>query len=77
MSDRLKGEVKNINVKLESFNSEMEKVITGEFKNFRERLLKIMEDVFKDSQRYIREYMKTQEEKLAKDMILMRDFMQN
>jgi hypothetical protein len=36
-----------------------------------------MEEVFKDSQKYIREYIKVQEEKLAKEVILIRDFMQN
>lgn len=54
----------------------MHKVISSEFKNLKERVYLILEESFKESERYIREYMKTQEEKLAAELIVARDNLQ-
>ncbi len=69
----MKGEISNLNNKLDSFNNKMYRTITGEFKSLRERVLQIFDDAFKESERYIREYMKNQEEMLTGDLYRMRD----
>jgi molecular chaperone GrpE (heat shock protein) len=66
----------SINIKVESFNSKMYRIINDEFKNLRERVMFIIDESFKESEKYIREYMKTQEEKLAGDLIKMKDSLQ-
>ena len=38
--------------------------------------MSIIEESFRESQKYIREYMKTQEEKLAGDLVKMREILQ-
>jgi hypothetical protein len=54
----------------------MYRVITDEFKNLRERLLFIIDESFKEGEKYIREYMKSQEDKLAGDLIKIRELLQ-
>jgi len=54
----------------------MTKVINGEFKNLREKIYHIVEEVFKDSEKYIQEYMKFQEDRLAGEVIKMRNTLQ-
>jgi hypothetical protein len=51
----------------------MLKAINGEFKTLKDRIYHIVEEVFKDSDKYIREYMKSQEDKLSGDLIRMRE----
>jgi hypothetical protein len=53
----------------------MLKVITTEFKNMKERIYHIIDETFKESEKYIREYMKVQEDKLAGDLIKMREIL--
>lgn len=53
----------------------MYRTITSEFKSLRERVLQIFDDAFKESERYIREYMKNQEEMLTGDLYKMRDIL--
>ncbi len=54
----------------------MYRVISDEFKNLRERIFFILEESFKESEKYIREYMKSQYEKLAGDLVKMRETLQ-
>lgn len=56
----MRNEIANINIKVETFNSRMYKVINDEFKNLRERVMFIIDESFKESEKYIREYMKSQ-----------------
>lgn len=46
--------------------------LTDEFRTLRERIGQIIEECFRESEKSIREYMKTQEERLAVDLIKMR-----
>lgn len=54
----------------------MYKVIVDEFKSLRDRINHIIDESFKESEKYIREYMKAQEEKLAGDMIKCKEILQ-
>ena len=72
----MRNEISNINIKIENFNSRMYRVITDEFKNLRERLLFIIDESFKEGEKYIREYMKGQEEKLAGELTKIREVLQ-
>ena len=54
----------------------MYKVIVDEFKSLRDRINHIIDESFKESEKYIREYMKGQEEKLAGDMIKYKEVLQ-
>ena len=65
----MRNEIASINVKVESFNSRMYRAISEEFKSLRERVLSIIEEGFKESEKYIREYMKTQEDRLAGELV--------
>lgn len=73
---KVRNEIANINIKIENFNSRMYRVISDEFKNLRERLLFIIDESFKEGEKYIREYMKVQEEKLAGELVKTREILQ-
>jgi hypothetical protein len=73
LSNKLRNEITGINYKIDNFNGRMLKVINGEFKNLRERIYHIVEDVFKESEKYILEYMKSQEDKLAGELVRMKE----
>lgn len=73
---KLRNEMASINIKIENFNSRMYRAISDEFKNLRERLLFIIDETFKEGEKYIREYMKAQEEKLAGDLVKVREQLQ-
>ena len=73
---KVRNEIANINIKIENFNSRMYRVISDEFKNLRERLLFIIDETFKEGEKYIREYMKAQEERLAGDLVKVRETLQ-
>lgn len=72
----MRNEIAGINIKVESFNQRMYRVISEEFKNLRERVLAIIDEGFRESEKYIREYMKGQEEKLAGDLLRMKETLQ-
>jgi hypothetical protein len=65
----------NITHKLDEFNNKMLRVISGEFKNLKDRIGHIVEESFRESEQYIREYMKVQQDKLAADLIKMREIL--
>lgn len=73
---KVRNEIANVNIKIENFNTRMYRVITDEFKNLRERLLFIIDESFKEGEKYIREYMKSQEDKLAGDLLKIREVLQ-
>lgn len=47
LSIKLHTEVSNINYKIDMFNSKMTRMLSNEFKNLREKINSIVEDVFK------------------------------
>lgn len=51
----------------------MSKALSGEFRNMRDRILQMVDAVFRESDRFIRDYMRQQESKMAGDIIKMRD----
>ena len=51
----------------------MSKALSGEFRNMRDRILQMVDAVFRESDRFIREYMRQQESKMAGDITKMRD----
>jgi hypothetical protein len=54
------------------FNKTMSHVLNIEFKNLREKINQVVENVFKESERQIRDYMKQQEALLAKELLEMK-----
>lgn len=76
LSSRVRNEISSINIKIEHFNSRMYRVITEEFKSLRERLLFVIDESFKEGEKYIREYMKAQEEKLGGELTKVREVLQ-
>jgi hypothetical protein len=50
----------------------MNKMLTNELRTVREKILLILDSVFKESDRYIKEYMKRKEQQLAGDLIKIR-----
>ncbi len=60
LSSDIRNEITNINFKIENFNNRMYKVIVDEFKSLRDRINHIIDESFKESEKYIREYMKGQ-----------------
>ena len=50
----------------------MGKVISSEFKALRERVLKVVDDAFKESEKYIKEYMARKEQQLTSELTQMR-----
>lgn len=58
--------------RIDAFNSKMGKVISSEFKALRERVLKVVDDAFKESEKYIKEYMARKEQQLTSELTQMR-----
>lgn len=42
------------------FNSQMLSVVTQEYNNIKERIYQCVEETFRDSENYVREYMRAQ-----------------
>lgn len=63
----------NINYRIDQFRNHMSKVLTSELKALREEILRLVDEAFKESERSIREFMKMEEERLASDMLKMRE----
>ena len=63
----------NINYRIDQFRNNMSKVLTSELKALREEILRLVDEAFKESERSIREFMKMEEERLASDMLKMRE----
>jgi predicted translin family RNA/ssDNA-binding protein len=70
---KLSTEVGNINYRIDQFRNNMSKVLTSELKALREEILRLVDEAFKESERSIRELMKMEEERLASDMLKMRE----
>ena len=51
----------------------MGKVLSAEFRGMKERVLQMVEAIFKESDKFIRDYMRQQEMKMAGDIARMRD----
>jgi cell shape-determining protein MreC len=65
-----------VNYRIDAFNSKMGKVISNEFKALRERVLKVVDDAFKESEKYIREYMVRKEQQLTNELAQMRTLLE-
>jgi|JI10StandDraft_1071094.scaffolds.fasta_scaffold575929_1 uncharacterized membrane protein YgaE (UPF0421/DUF939 family) len=53
----------------------MGKMLSSEFRAMREKILQIFDQVFKESEKFIKDYMKQQETKLAGDMVKARELL--
>jgi hypothetical protein len=73
LSGRLSNEISSINFKIDSFNTAMGKALSNEFRSMREKILQLVEQVFRESDRFIRDYMRQQEGRLAGEMAKVRD----
>lgn len=51
----------------------MSKILNNEFKQIREKINIIFENAFKESDKYIKEYMKQKEQQLAGELFTMRE----
>lgn len=63
----------NINFRIDQFRNNMSKVLNSELKALREEILRLVDEAFKESERSIREYMKVEEQRLAADLLKMRE----
>jgi ferritin len=62
LSQKIGGEISNINFKIESFNSKMAKVLNSEFKAIRDKITQIFEAAFRESDKFIKDYMRLKEQ---------------
>jgi len=60
LSGRLATEIANINFKIDSFNTTLSKTLSNEFRSMREKVLHMVDAVFRESDRFIKEYMRQQ-----------------
>jgi CRP-like cAMP-binding protein len=65
--------VGNINYRIDQFRANMSKVLSSELKALREEILRLVDDAFKESERSILEFMKMEEDRLASDLLKMRE----
>jgi hypothetical protein len=70
---KIGGELSGIHYKIDVFNSKMSKILNNEFKQIREKISIIFENAFKESDKYIKEYMKQKEQQLAGELFTMRE----
>lgn len=58
------------------FNSQMLTVVTQEYNHIKERIFQCVEETFRDSENYVREYMRAQELKFAEEILRARESLQ-
>lgn len=58
------------------FNSQMLSVVTQEYNHIKERIYQCVEETFRDSENYVREYMRAQEMKFAEEILRARESLQ-
>ena len=54
----------------------MGKALSNEFRAMRDKILQIFDSVFKESEKFIKDYMRQQEAKMAGDMLRVREVLQ-
>jgi hypothetical protein len=72
LSLKIRKEISNINSKIDIFNSRMTSVLNNEFRSIREKVMQVFEAAFKESDKYIQEYMKQKEAQLAGELVKMK-----
>ena len=72
---KVTSEISNINFKLDALSQKMFTVVNREFKAVKEQLYQIFENAFKESEKYIAEYIRAKEEQLAGDMKRMKEIL--
>ena len=72
LSLKIRKEISNINSKIDIFNSRMSSTLNNEFRAIREKILQVFEAAFKESDKYIHEYMKAKEAQLAGELVKMK-----
>lgn len=72
LSLKIRKEISNINSKIDIFNSRMASTLNNEFRAIREKILQVFEAAFKESDKYIQEYMKAKEAQLAGELAKMK-----
>lgn len=65
LSMKIRREVNSIQTKIEVFNSRMAAVLSSELRTVREKVQQALEAAFKESDKYVQEYMKQKEAMLA------------
>lgn len=76
LSGKIRKELSSVNYRIEAFNSKMSKVISNEFKSLREKVLRVVDEAFKESEKYIKEYMIRKEQQLTADLAQMRGLLE-
>jgi hypothetical protein len=72
LSGKIRAEVSSVTYRIDAFNSKMSKVLSNEFKAVRERILRVFEDAFKESEKYIKEYMAKKEQQMTAELAQMK-----
>jgi hypothetical protein len=72
LSGKIRAEVTSVTYRIDAFNSKMSKVLSNEFKAVRERILRVFEDAFKESEKYIKEYMAKKEQQMTAELAQMK-----
>ena len=76
LANKVKTEINNLNYKIEMFNSQMLTVVTQEYNHIKERIYQCVEETFRESENYVREYMRAQEMKFAEEILRARESLQ-
>lgn len=72
---KINSEISGINYKIEAFNAKMAKILNSEFRAVREKIMQVFDAAFKESERYMKEYMAKKEAELAGELIKMREIL--
>ncbi len=76
LSLKIRRELANIHTKIDTFNARMTAVLANEFRVVREKVQAVLEAAFKESDKYVQEYMKTKEATLAGEMHQMKTLLE-
>jgi hypothetical protein len=72
LSTKIRRELSTIHTKIDTFNARMAAVLASEFRAVREKVQQVLETAFKESDKYVQEYMKQKEAVLAGELHLMK-----
>ena len=54
----------------------MSRVLSNELKELKEKIIQLVDEAFKETERSIREYMKIEEQKLAGELLKVKDILE-
>jgi hypothetical protein len=76
LSLKIRRELSSIHSKIDVFNSRMTAVLANEFRAVREKVQAVLEAAFRESDKYVQEYMKQKEAALAGDLHQMKGLLE-